>query len=92
MKTLFNSLIRPLVEYICEIWNPYKIKLINEIEQIQRSFTHRISGMRDMDYYERLKTLGISSLQRRREKIIIINIWNIKWNFTTPKTSIVEIY
>ena len=31
-----------------------------------------------MDYYERLKTLGISSLQRRREKIIIINIWKIK--------------
>ena len=76
--TLFSSLIRPILEYNCEIWNPYKIKDINQLEQIQRSFTHRISGMQDLNYWERLEKLGISSLQRRREKIIITSIWKIK--------------
>jgi hypothetical protein len=78
MITLFTSLIRPILEYNCEIWNPYKIKDIIQLEQIQRTFTHRISGMQDRNYWERLEILGISSLQRRREKIIIINIWKIK--------------
>ena len=77
MLTLFNSLIRTKLEYCCEIWCPYLMKHINTLEQIQRSFTHRIDGMQDFDYWERLSILKITSLQRRREKLIILHIWKI---------------
>ena len=77
MLTLFNSLIRSKLEYGCELWSPYLIKDINCIEQIQRSFTFRIENMHELNYWDRLSTLNISSLQRRREKIIIIHIWKI---------------
>ena len=54
-------------------------KDINDIEKIQRAFTYRILGMQELNYWERLEKLHILSLQRRREKIIIINIWKIKY-------------
>ena len=78
MLTLYKSLIRPVLEYNCEVWNPYKLKDILAIEKLQRAFTHKISGMQDFNYWERLKQLNLLSLQRRREKLIILNIWKIK--------------
>ena len=82
MTTLFNSLIRPILEYNCEIWSPFKLKDINEIENIQRSFTHRIKGMTEKNYWERLESLKIESLQRRREKIAILNVWKMEHKLT----------
>ena len=41
---------------------------------IKRSFTNHITGMNDMPYHERLKSLGLYSLQRRRERYCIIYI------------------
>ena len=34
--------------------------------------------MDDLDYWERLAKLNISSLQRRREKLMIVSVWKIK--------------
>ncbi len=74
MLTLFQSLIRTRLEFCCEIWNPYLLKDIRRIEQVQRSFTVRITGMRDLNYWERLVKLKIRSLQRRRERQIILYV------------------
>ena len=78
MLTVFNSLVRSKVEYCCEIWCPSKIKLINEVENIQRRFTKRISHMFDLNYWDRIKMLNILSLQRRRERMTLILVWKIK--------------
>ena len=80
MLVLFKSLIRSKLEYGCEIFNPHQIQEISKIEQIQRIFTSRISGMQNYNYWERLRELKLLSLQRRREKIIIIHLWKIHNN------------
>ena len=80
LLTLFNSLVRGNLEYCCEVWCPHYKKDIVLIEQVQRSFTNRISGQQDYDYWQRLKNLKIYSLQRRREKLIILHVWKIKNN------------
>ena len=41
MLTLFNSIVRSKLEYCSPVWDPYKLKHINSIEQIQRSFTKK---------------------------------------------------
>ena len=88
MLTLFNSLVRSKAEYCCEVWSPHQIQDIVKLEQIQRSFTVKITGMKQYNYWERLKILGIKSLQRRREKIILIHLWKILNNIYPNTVSI----
>ena len=65
------------LDYGSQLWSPCMIKHITQLEKIQRSFTKHITGMNDMPYHERLKSLGLYSMQRRREMYCIIYIWKI---------------
>ena len=79
MLTLLKSLVIPLIEYCCQLWNPWKPKDIQAIEAIQRTFTCKITEVQHLNYWERLHELKLYSLQRRRERYIIIYIWNSTW-------------
>ena len=65
------------LDYGCQLWSPYLIKHINMVEKVQRSFKRVISGMAGLSYTERLTVLKLYSLQRRRERYIIIYVWKI---------------
>ena len=77
MLTLYKSMVRSRLEYCCPLWNPLRIGDIQQIEGVQRTFTLKIRGCEKLDYHERLKHLGLFSLQRRRERYIIIHVWNL---------------
>ena len=50
---------------------------ITQLEKIQRSFTKHITGINDMPYHERLKSLGIYPLVEKKKMYLIIYIWTI---------------
>ena len=75
MLTLYKSIVRSHLEYCCPLWQPNKIADIQELESVQRTFTARIRGMESLNYWERLKSLKLMSLQRRRERYIILHMW-----------------
>ena len=77
MLQLYKTMVRSRLEYCCPLWNPNKIQDIQTIEAIQKAFTKKITGLREIDYWERLKHLNITSLQRRRERYVIIHIFKI---------------
>ena len=77
MLTLWKSLVLPKLEYCCQLWSPDSIGEIQELEAVQRTFTSRISSVKHLDYWERLKHLRLYSLQRRRERYQIIYTWKI---------------
>ena len=77
MLTLYKSLVLPLLENNSQLWNPSKVKNINLIESIQRTFTASINGCLNLNYWERLSFLSLYSLQRRRERYSIIYVWKI---------------
>ena len=77
MLTLWKALIRPKLDYCCQLWSPHKIGDIIKLEAVQRTFTSRIRGMEHLNYWERLEELGLYSLQRRRERYTIMYIWKI---------------
>ena len=77
MMQLFKSLVRSRVEYCCPLWNPLNVSDIQKVEDIQRYFTRRIAGFHNMDYWERLSSLKLLSLQRRRERYMIIHVWKL---------------
>ena len=45
LMNAYKSLVIPVLEYGCIIWNPSKLYLIRRLEQVQRNFTSRL----DMD-------------------------------------------
>ena len=77
MLTLFKALIRPFIEYGCQVWSPHNIGEITKLENVQRAFTRKIEGMEGKNYWQRLKELNLNSLQRRRERYIIMYTWKI---------------
>ena len=48
---------------------------IQTIETVQRTFSHEITEVQHLNYWERLHTLKLDFLQRRRERYIITYIW-----------------
>ena len=89
MLPLLKSVLRPQVEYGCQIWSPTSTGQINQLESIQRKFTSKFARFRVFDetlgfticnttYEERLRQLKITSLQRRRERYMILYMHKIK--------------
>ena len=77
MLTLLKTMVRSKLEYCCPVWDPSNIGDIQTIESVQRNFTRRINTCKDLNYWERLSKLKLMSLQRRRERYIIIHVWKI---------------
>ncbi|KAG0713115.1 RNA-directed DNA polymerase from mobile element jockey [Chionoecetes opilio] len=77
MLTLWKALVQPLLDYCSQLWSPHKKADIQRLEAVQRSFTKHIRGLHDLNYWDRLKILGIYSKQRRRERYRAIYIWKV---------------
>ena len=77
MLKLYNSLLIPRIDYCSQLCSPQQNQEWNILESIQRRFTHRINDVRDLDYWSRLKTLRLYSLQRRAERYKIIYLYKI---------------
>ena len=81
MLTLYKSLIRHSLEYCSPLWFPKDQANISAIEKVQRSFTKRVKGLEGLSYWERLEKLNLYSLERRRERYVILYIWKSWYNF-----------
>ena len=77
MLTLYKSIVRSNIEYCCPLWHPSKIQDIEMLESIQRQFTRKVNGCQTLTYWKRLQKLRLSSLQRRRERYIVLTMWKI---------------
>ena len=77
MLTLYKSTVLPLLEYASQLWSPGAIGLIRTIEGVQRTYTSRIAGLSHLNYWQRLKTLKLYSLERRRDRYAILYIYKI---------------
>merc|ERR1711891_61459 len=81
MIKLFNLYIKSKLEYCCVIWSPSADNEnqngINMIEKIQQAFTKKIEGLENLDYHQRLKECNLYSMERRRERYMIIYTWQM---------------
>ena len=71
-------MVQPLQDYCNQIWSPVNIiGDLREQETPLKSFTKKISGLRHLDYWSRLKKLDLTSVERRSEHYKIFYIWKI---------------
>ena len=83
---LFKGLVRPILEYAVAVWCPYWKKDIDKLEKVQRQFTKRIKGMKDLTYSGRLSKRKLPSLLYSRIKGDIIEVNKIL-NYYDPITT-----
>ena len=88
MLPLFKSLIRPILEYGNAIWSPFLKKKIDFVESVQRSFTKCIIGLNKLEYNQRLKVLGLPSLEFRRLRGDLIETYKICNKIYDPATTL----
>jgi len=66
IRSLYTTLVRPILDYASTIWNPYHLGNIRELEKIQRRATKLIPTFQNLPYSDRLQSLNLPSLSYRR--------------------------
>lgn len=74
---LYKSLVRPHLEYATTIWSPMFKKDSIVLENVQRRATRMVNSLSGYTYEERLKTLGIPSLEYQRLRADVIEVYKI---------------
>jgi hypothetical protein len=74
---LYNAFVRPHLEYCIQFWSPYLRKDVIKLEKVQRRATKMIPTLRNKSYEERLLALNLFSLEQRRSRGDMIEVWKI---------------
>jgi len=78
MMSLYKTLVRPHIEYcVLSSWNPHYIKDKKLIEKVQRRFTKMINNMEGKTYEERLQCLKLWTLEERKNRQDLIEVFKI---------------
>jgi len=77
MVKLYKSLVRPHLEYGIQAWRPHFEKDKNALEKVQRRMTRMIADLKDLPYESRLKRIGITTLETRRLRGDLIEMFKI---------------
>ena len=72
---LYTIYVRHHLEIAVQSWSPWYVKDIKLLEQVQRRAVNMVIGLKAKTYEEKLKELGLTSLQERRKRGDIIQAW-----------------
>jgi hypothetical protein len=74
---LYKMYVRPHLEYASPAWSPWLRKDVDVLEKVQERALKMCSGLRGRTYAERLAEVKLDSLEIRREKTDLTQVWKI---------------
>jgi hypothetical protein len=77
MLNLYKSLVRPHLEYCIQAWRPHLVKDICILEKVQKRATRMIEECIGKSYTERLQFLGLTTLETRRTRADMLEVYKI---------------
>ena len=75
--TLYRTYVRPHLEFAISAWRPYLKRDIQVIEKVQRRATRIPTALKDQDYNFRLDRMGLTTLETRRNRGDIIELYKL---------------
>ena len=76
-RILYPTFIRPHLEFASAVLNKLSKGHQNSMEGVQRRATKMVVELRSMNYEDRLKALGLTTLEERRKRGDLIQIYKI---------------
>ena len=83
VRKTFTTYIRPILEYNSNVWYSSHKYLIDQLENVQRRFTKRVTSLKNYSHPERLAILGLEPLELRRLHCDLIQYYKIFNNLTS---------
>ena len=77
MLILYNTLVRPILDYCIPVWRRHAKKDIFKLEKVQKRFTKMIEGLNKKTYEQRICKLGITTLEDRHYRADMLQVYKI---------------
>ena len=74
---LYKSIIRHKLENCSPVWSPQTVTEIKHLEGVQRRATKHIHGTRSLTYEQRLRKIGLPTLEYRKLRQDLIQVYRI---------------
>ena len=72
---MYKSYVRPPLEFAVSVWCPWTLEDIRVLENVQKPVINRISNLQSVSYEDKIKEVGIQTLEARRLRFDMIHTY-----------------